>query len=149
MPAPRVVLDANVVISALIRPDSAPGRILKAAVQGQTVRALLSPPLVEELQRALAYPRLRPYLKMSSPETREFVLLLEQIADAVNLDDHPAPGICRDPHDEPYLQTALAGRADYVVTGDRDLLDLGAVDGIPILTPTAFEQILQPGEPAD
>ena len=149
MPPPRVVLDANVVISALIRPDSAPGRILKAAVEGRALRALLSRPLVEELRRALGYPQLRPYLKMSSAEADEFVLLLEQIADAVNLDDHPAPGVCRDPHDEPYLQTALAGRADYVVTGDRDLLDLGEVEGIPILAPAAFERILKPGETAD
>ncbi|MDZ4200249.1 MAG: putative toxin-antitoxin system toxin component, PIN family [Kiritimatiellia bacterium] len=138
----RTVLDANIVISALIRTDSAPGRILRAAVEGTTVRMLTSEPLLAELRATLDYPRLQRYLKMSAQDREAFVTLLEQVADPVRIADHPAPGICRDPDDELYLQTALAGRADYVVSGDSDLLDLKAVEHIPIISPAEFERLL-------
>ncbi|MBI2440394.1 MAG: putative toxin-antitoxin system toxin component, PIN family [Lentisphaerae bacterium] len=142
MPPLRVVLDANVIISALIRSHSAPGRILRAAVEGTAERLVTSAPLLEELRSALEYPRLQRYLKMSKQAKEGFVILLEQIADPVTIGDYPAPGICRDPKDEPYLQTALAGRADYIVSGDGDLLDLKAVEHIPIVLPAKFERIL-------
>ena len=143
MPPLRAVLDANVIISALIRPDSAPGRILRAAVQEASVRMLTSEPLLAELRAALEYPRLQRYLKMSKQDKEEFVILLEQIAEPVRIADHPAPGVCRDPDDEPYLQTALAGRADYIVSGDGDLLDLKGAEHIPIVTPADFGRILK------
>lgn len=147
MPLPlRVVLDANVVISALIRPDSPPGRILRAAIEGTRLRLVTSQPLLLELRSALDYPRLQRYLKLSQPGKEAFVILLEQVADPVSLDDYPAPGLCRDPDDEPYLQTALAGRADYLVTGDADLRALKAVDHIPIVLPADFERTLNAAE---
>lgn len=142
MPPLRAVLDANVIISALIRPDSAPGRILRAAIHEAAMRLLTSGPLLAELRAALEYPRLQRYLKMSGQDKEEFVILLEQIAELVRIADHPAPVVCRDPDDESYLQTALAGRADYIVSGDGDLLDLAAVEDIPIVTPAGFERIL-------
>jgi len=138
----RIVIDTNVILSALIRPDSVPGRILRAAVEGRTVRALVSGPLLEELRRTLRYPRLRRYLKMDDRAADDFVLLWEQVTDPVDLAGHPAPGICRDPDDEPYLQTALAGHADHVVSGDGDLLALEQMEGIPIVSPAEFAQIL-------
>jgi uncharacterized protein len=139
----RVVLDANVIISALIRPDSARGRILRAAVTGPHLVLLTAAPLIKELQAALHYPRLRRYLKMSASDKEAFVILLEQIGDLVNIADYPAAGLCRDPDDEPYLQTAMAGRADYIVSGDGDLLDMKAIEDIPIVTPAQFEPILR------
>ena len=149
MPPLRVVLDANVIISALIRPDSMPGRILRVAVDGTTMRLVTSNPLFDELRAALEYPRLQRYLKMSKPDKEAFVILLEPIADPVRVTDRPAPAICRDPDDEPYLQTALAGRADYIVSGDGDLLDLKVVEHIPIVTPADFERILKKNKEAD
>lgn len=147
MPPLRAVLDANVIISALIRPDSAPGRTLRAAVEGMTVRLVTSEPLLAELRAALKYPRLQRYLKMSKQDKEEIVILLEQIADPVRIADHPALEICRDPDDESYLRTAMAGRADYIVSGDGDLLDLKAVEHIQIVTPADFERILKNKEP--
>jgi hypothetical protein len=138
----RVVLDANVIISALIRPDSAPGRILRAVVEGEAVRMVASDPLLEELRSAIEYPRLQRYLKMSKQDKKELSILLEQIADPVNIGDYRTSGICRDPKDEPYLHTALAGRADYIVSGDGDLLNLKAIEHIPIILPADFERVL-------
>jgi len=93
----RVVLDANVIVSALIRPDSAPGRILRAAVEGRVVLLVTSVPLLGELLAVLNYPRLQRYLKMSVQERQAFVVLLEQIAEPVSLAYHPETGTCRDP----------------------------------------------------
>ena len=139
MPLLRVVLDANVIISALIRPNSAPGRILRSAVEGAVVRLVTSDPLLEELRAAIEYPRLQRYLKMSKQDKEEFVVLLEQIADPVNIGDYQMPEICRDPKDEPYLHTALAGRADYIVSGDKKhLLALREFRGISIVSPAEF-----------
>ena len=138
----RIVLDANVIISALIRPDSAPGRILRAAVEGKAVHLVTSAPLLEELRAAIDYPRLQRYLKMIKQDKEEFVILLEQIADPFNIVDYPTHGICRDPDDERYLQTALVGRVDYIVSGDRDLLELRAVEHVSIVAPADFERIL-------
>src|ERR1035437_889603 len=87
----RVVLDANVIISALIRPNSAPGRILRAAVERTAERLVTSNPLLAELRAALEYPRLQRYLKMSKQDKEAFVILLEQIADPVRIGDSPAP----------------------------------------------------------
>jgi len=136
------VLDANVIISALIRPASAPGRILRAAFEGETVRLVTSDALLAELRSTLEYPRLQRYLKMRPQDREAFVILLEQIADSVNIVEYPAPGVCRDPDDEPYLQTALAGRADFIVSGDGDLLALREVEQIQIVTPADFDRML-------
>ena len=142
MPPLRVVLDANVIISALIRPNSAPGRILRAVVEATTVRMVTSDPLLGELRATIEYPRLQRYLKMSKRDKEELVVLLEQIAVPVTIGDYRMPGICRDPKDEPYLHTALAGRADYIVSGDGDLLSLKAIEHILIVPPSDFERIL-------
>lgn len=143
MPALRLVLDANVIISALIRPDSAPGRVLRAVVEGEKVRLVTSQPLLAELRAVLQYHRLQRYLKMSEQDKEDFVFLLEQIADPVNIADYPATGVCRDPDDEPYLQAAMAGRAVYIVSGDRDLLDLKLIEGIAIISPAECDQVLK------
>ncbi|MEI6169261.1 MAG: putative toxin-antitoxin system toxin component, PIN family [bacterium] len=144
MPALRIVLDTNVIISALIRTDSTPGLIVRSVVDEMAVRLVTSHSLLAELRAVLAYPRLQRYLKMGKDDKEEFVILLEQIADIVNISDYPASGICRDPDDEPYLQTARAGRADYIVSGDQDLLVLGTLGSVRIISPAAFERILNP-----
>jgi uncharacterized protein len=143
MPLLRIVLDANVIISALIRPDSTPGRILREVVDGDRVCLITSGMLLHELQAMLRYPRLQRYIKMSPRDIEEFVILLEQLADPVSLHDYPATGTCRDPKDEPYLQTAMAGRADFIVSGDNDLLALKSINNTPIIPPAEFERVMK------
>jgi putative PIN family toxin of toxin-antitoxin system len=79
---------------------------------------------------------------MNDKDKDEFIILLEQIAEPVNISEYPSSGICRDPADEPYLQTALAGRADYIVSGDGDLLDLKQFENIGILSPSECDRLL-------
>ena len=133
----RVVLDANVIVSALIRPDSIPGRILAAAID-ESIQLIVSEPLLVELRAVLAYPRLRKYLKIGTTEIDTFIIMLEQVADPVSLRDVATTPFCRDPKDEIYIQTAVAGRADFIVTGDSDLLILREVNSILIVAPAEF-----------
>jgi hypothetical protein len=86
---------------------------------------------------------------MSPRDIEEFVILLEQLADPVSLHDYPATGTCRDPKDEPYLQTAMAGRADFIVSGDNDLLALKSINNIRIITPSEFERVMKNRRKAD
>jgi putative PIN family toxin of toxin-antitoxin system len=138
----RVVLDANIVISALIRPHSPPGRILKAAIDHSQLRMLTSAVLLDELQRALAYEHLQRYLRMTTREQEEFVVMLEQFCETVSIDESEILGIRRDPKDEPYLLVAREGRAHFIVSGDKYLLVLQYFSDIPIVNAVDFERVM-------
>lgn len=87
-----------------------------------------------ELAEVLARPK---FDRLSPPGKRmAFLHLLPAAVDDVEL--HEIAKVCRDPDDDMVLATALAGRADVIVSGDADLLDLHPFRGIPVLTPAAF-----------
>ena len=130
----KVVLDTNVMVSALLKRDSIPARILTAVWDGQ-LQLLSSAPLLEELLRVLNYPKIRKRLLAASIEIDQFLELLPFFVIEVVPDDGSAP-MPRDPADRMVLATLIAGSADWLVTGDEDLLALA--DQFPILTPTAF-----------
>lgn len=138
----RVVLDANVIISALIKPDSAPGRVLRVAIESATFQMVTSLPLMAELRAALDYKGLQRYLKMDADTKDVFVIMLEQVAEHVKIDPITITGICRDPKDEIYLHTARAGHADYIVSGDDDLLTIRQFEPIKIVKSAEFEKII-------
>lgn len=134
MSAPlRVVLDTNVVLSALVFGGGLPGAV-RTAWQSGTLRPLASAATVQELVRVLAYPKFR----LSAAEQEELLADYLPYAQAVHI-PNPPPVVpaCRDPLDEPFMQLALAGRARVLVSGDRDLLDMADVfakaGGCPIL----------------
>ena len=130
----KVVLDTNVMVSALLKRDSIPARILTAVWDGQ-LQLLSSAPLLEELLRVLNYPKIRKRLLAASIEIDQFLELLPFFVTEVVPDDGSAL-MPRDPADRMVLATLIAGSADWLVTGDEDLLALA--DQFPILTPTAF-----------
>ena len=130
----KVVLDTNVMVSALLKRDSIPARILTAVWDGQ-LQLLSSAPLLEELLRVLGYPKIRKRLLAASIDIDQFLELLPFFVTEVVPDDGFAP-MPRDPADRMVLATLIAGSADWLVTGDEDLLALA--DQFPILTPTAF-----------
>lgn len=131
---PRVVLDTNVVLSALVFARGVTAR-LRAAWQAGPCRPLVSSVTARELVRVLAYPKFR----LSPAEQEELLADYLPYAEVVTI-PHPPPEApaCRDPFDLPFLHLAVAGRAAFLVTGDRDLLVLNAVDGCRILDPEAF-----------
>ena len=132
----RAVLDTNVVVSALIRPGGPPGRILDRLVDGDFV-LVLSPAMLDELGRTVRQPGVRKYVRLSDDELDSRLAQLETLADPVE-GTLALTVALRDPDDLMVLVTAVEGRADYIVTGDADLLTLGACEGVAIVTPREF-----------
>ena len=131
MAALRVVLDTNVLVSGLAYPCSVPGRILGAWQRGG-LDVVLSKYILDEMVRVL--PKLSRN-KRSSAEIRDladsFLFLAEMVDPSGELDE-----ALRDRKDVPVLGTLLAAQADYLITGDKDLLALA--ERYPIVTPAAF-----------
>ncbi len=137
----RALLDANVLISAVIRPSGTPGLIVAALVERDAFELVLSPGIVAEVEAALKLRKVRRYLR----EPDEALLWLADLAALADLTDDTgrAKGVCRDPADDAVLSAAIEGRADAIVTGDADLLVLEEHDGIAIVTPHAFLDLLR------
>jgi putative PIN family toxin of toxin-antitoxin system len=135
MTAPRrVVLDTNVVLSALV---FAQGRLaaVRLAWQQERCRPLASPATIAELMRSLAYPK----FKLSGAEQEELLADYLPYCTVVRMPARPPKTpACRDPFDLPFLQLAVAGKADVLVTGDRDLLALAGHFTCPIVTAEQF-----------
>lgn len=126
----RVVLDTNLVLSALVFAQGylAP---LRDAWQNARCLPLVSRATTAELIRVLAYPK----FNLTAEEQRELLADYLPYCTAVRIPAKPPKTpVCRDPFDVPFLQLALTGKADYLVTGDRDLLSLAGAFACPIVT---------------
>jgi putative PIN family toxin of toxin-antitoxin system len=135
---PRVVLDTNIVLSALV---FARGRLvpLRLAWQRALFVPLVSKPTAAELIRVLAYPK----FKLSADDQRELLGDYLPWCSSVRIPAKPpATPKIRDPFDQPFLELALVGKADYLVTGDADLHAVSGEFTIPILTAEAFLALL-------
>ncbi len=130
-----IVLDTNVFLSGTAYPNSIPGKILAAWHSG-SLNVILSHYILDELHRVL--PRLHHRLGWSDQEIRDFVDSLAFLADLVEPLETSDPRL-RDAADQSILGTLLASNANYLVTGDKDLLELA--DQYPILTPADFWQL--------
>ncbi|CAN5908858.1 putative toxin-antitoxin system toxin component, PIN family [soil metagenome] len=129
----RVVLDTNVLLSALIAPGSVPDGIYRAWEEGR-FELVTSEWQLDELRRASRYPRLKKYVKPS-----EAGAMIRGIrGKAQVLDKLPRVELAPDPDDDQLLATALKGRAQYLVTGDKGLLDLRKIEHLRIVQPGAF-----------
>lgn len=137
----RAVLDANVLASARIRPQGPPGQILGRLVRDSAFELVASRDILAELRRCLSYPRLRQRIDATDEELDLWVISLAMIADVV-IPSALTDRLVSDPDDEEYLAAALEGRASYVVSGDRHLLDLDEYHGVRIVTPRIFLVVL-------
>jgi putative PIN family toxin of toxin-antitoxin system len=138
----RAVLDANVVVSALIRPEGPCGRILDRVARRAGVRAVVSPSILDEYRRSLDYPKVRRRLRLPPAEVSAWVDALALVADVVP-DERAVVVVASDPDDDKYFSAALEGRAKHVVSGDRHLLDIGAYEGVRVVTPRDFLDLLE------
>lgn len=137
----RAVLDANVFASSLICPLGAPGKILKQFLEKKSFELVLSKEIVKEIQRCLFYPRVRKYIKAKDEEIKQWILGLEWLADFAEgqLEENI---VKKDPDDDKYLVAAFEGKAQFVVSGDSDLLEIKEYQGIQIVTPKEFLKML-------
>ena len=141
----RPVLDTNVLVSALLF-HSGTLLWLRGAWRSGHIRPLASRQTTAELIRVLAYPK----FALSAGERRELLDDYLPFCETVAVPETP-PSVpeCRDPFDRPFLELALAGRADALVTGDTDILALAKEFSVPILSPAAFRERLSMGDVSD
>lgn len=136
----RAVLDANVYVSAAVRPEGPPGQIISRFLRGGAFDIVMSQAIVDEVLRALAYPKVRKYIRPGlDPELwfEDIVVLSHLVADERKLE-----GVSKDPDDDKYITAAVEGRAGFVVAGDSDLLDLKEYESIRIISPRVFLDLL-------
>ena len=136
----RAVLDANVFVSAFVRPEGPPGRIVERFLRNQAFELVLSAEIAEEVLRALAY---RKVLKSARTNVEpdlwfeDIVMLAEFVADQPIIES-----VSEDRDDDKYIAAAVVGRASFVVSGDSDLLDIKEHGGVRIVNPRAFLDLL-------
>jgi putative PIN family toxin of toxin-antitoxin system len=124
----RIVLDSNVILSAALFRQSSPRQALdKAAVSGQI---LMSSEIIGELEDIFNRPK---FDKYSSKQVRneflnDFLTVVENVEIAQKI------AICRDRKDDKFLELAVNGKADYIITGDQDLLVLNPFQDIAIIS---------------
>lgn len=133
----RVVLDVNVLVSALLSRSGAPGRLIALWLEG-AFELVISEKLLAELGRALAYPKLREYI--SREDAAELIALLRSTASML-ADPERSDHVSRDPDDD-YLLALAKSSASILISGDDDLLVLAP--GLPIQEPRAFLEFLEP-----
>jgi len=140
----RAVLDANVYVSAYVRPEGPPGQIIERFLRDAAFEIVLSAEIVEEVLQALAYPKIRKTVrtKVDPQLWFEDILVLAQLITG----EYKISGVSEDPDDDKYIAAAIEGRAVLVVSGDPDLLSVGEHQGVRIITPRAFLDLLDPGD---
>jgi len=136
----RVVLDTNILIGALITKGTPPDRLYQAWLRNE-IELVTSFPQLAELVDVLSRPRLHRFIDLN-----EAAAIVENIATrALVLAELPLVDLSPDPKDNPILATAIAAKADLIVSGDeRHMLSLGEVEGIPVVTAReALERIIE------
>lgn len=139
MKAERVAIDSNVWIAALLLPAGTARRCVESVLDGD-IDVLMSEAVFREPVMRLERPKFDRYRDVESWD----LFLSELVELSVWLEDTgAADGTCRDPDDDKFLALAAVGRADALISGDRDLLVLGSHEGIPVLTPLQFLERFQ------
>ena len=130
----KAVFDSNVLIAAYLT-EGLCSRLLRRARQRQ-FELITCPLIIEECRQNLRE------LTSPLPQTLKITILqLKAIATMVAPDSTLIPSVCRDPADNAVLGCALTAQVDYLVTGDRDLLDLHPFRNLPIVPPRDFESL--------
>ena len=135
----RVVVDTNILVRALIMPHGSVGPVLLRLRRGDYI-PLYAGPILEELLDVLNRPRIRHKYNLTEEDIETVISLILLRGEAVIPESEIVA--CRDPKDDKFLEVAVAGKADVIVSGDEDLLTLHPFAGIPILPPAAFLRML-------
>ena len=131
----RFVIDTNTLVSSVLIASSVPDRAVKLIRHSGIV--LISVATIEELQKVMNRPKFDKYV---DPEIRsEFIVQLIQQSELVEINESILA--CRDSKDDKFLEVAVNGKADYLLTGDRDLLVLHPFQDVQIITPSAFLEL--------
>jgi uncharacterized protein len=131
----RAVIDTNILVRALLKPAGSVGPVVDFLRDGRYV-FLYSDATLNELIDVLGRPRMVHRYGLTAAEVDALCALVILRGELV----HPDRAItaCRDPKDDKFLEVAVAGRADVIVTGDGDLEVLNPFEGIPMISPSEF-----------
>jgi len=128
----RFVFDTNTIISGLLVPDSKPRQAFDRAQEQGSI--LISMPVLAELNEVLSRKKFDGYL----PEEKRKRFLTALAKEAALIEVTQEVLGCRDPKDNKFLELAVCGNADCIISGDKDLLELNPFRGIAILNPDEF-----------
>lgn len=130
----KIVLDSVILVRGMINPASASGRVVFDYSEG--LEWIVSPEIVAEYLEVIGRPAIT--RKYRAASQLKLPLLLELLDLATLVKPVRVPAVCRDPGDDKFLAAALAGEASFNVSEDKDLLDLGAYEGVEVCTVETF-----------
>lgn len=128
----RYVVYTNTIVSRMLMPKSVPALAMSKAVRSGVV--LASEATFEELSEVLSRKKFDAYVSIE--ERQEFLRLFARIVETIEITRRIEA--CRDPKDDKFLELAVNGEADMIITGDQDLLVLNPFEKIPIIRPKEF-----------
>lgn len=138
----RIVVDTNVIISGLFGIKNSPSYEIFEAIRSQKLILVLSPPIVEELEEVSGRERIVKRTKMSKEDRISFiegVIEHSEVTRGVQM----SKIIGRDVKDDMFLACAYEARANFIITGDRDLLELKKYGDTKIVTPREFVEYIK------
>ena len=139
----RIVIDTNILVSAILTPKGNPAKILKLVLEGKFT-FIISPAILEETQQVLRYPRLVKLMqknKITRKEVYDFLGKMSKVA-VITPGKLEIDAIPDDPADNKILACGLEGEADYIISGDHHLTDLKIFQGTKIVNPADFLKII-------
>ena len=135
----KIILDTNIIVSLFIK-RSETAKIVFDALKNNGFQLVISEAILKETLEVLSRPRIRQLTKMSKKEIRQLGLLL--LENTLKVKPQIKLAVCRDPFDDKFLECAVAAKADYIVSGDKDLLVLKSFRGTAIIHLAEFMEIL-------
>ena len=135
----RIVIDTNILVSAILTPKGNPAKILKLILQGK-LNLIISPAILEETRQVFNYPKLVKLMKknkITRKEVYDFLGKMSKVA-VITPGKLEIDAIPDDPTDNKILACAVEGEADYIISGDHHLTDLKIFQGIKIVDPSTF-----------
>ena len=139
---PIVVIDANIILSAAINQAGLPNQLLDMLYSKRAFEVIASPAIIAEWYECVSRKSIQKAAKASESQLQSFIASIIAFSTMVE-DSATAQGFCRDPKDDMYISAALDANANFIVTGDNDLLDLAAVESVAVVTPRQFYNWLQ------
>ena len=133
----KVVIDTNVFISALYLPESKPAKVVLLA-RRKTILNVISPPILQEVERII-----KKKLLWDNSKTQSAIRRIKNFSEEVQPQERLA--IIADDPDNRILECAVAGQADFIISGDYHLLDLENYQGMKIVNPARFLEAIEAG----
>jgi len=136
----RVVLDANVFVSAVLKPQSNLAKILELVKEGK-IKLVISGDILSEIRSVLLYPKIRKRHCRTPKEVDKFLKKTVRVS-FITSGRMKVEEIKDDPEDNKYLAAAVEGKADFIISGDYHLKDLRIYQGVRILDPSTFLKLM-------